>query len=87
MVWMVYPVLLVLLDCVYLDLLGLKESRDRWVSLDSQVMSLQAGDCRVFVPVTESYSHSHLTLAKKLELSFKAMNQSPHFLSREFLIW
>lgn len=35
-VWMAYPVLLALLDRVYLELLDLKESRDRWVSSDSQ---------------------------------------------------
>lgn len=43
---MVHLVLLVLLGCVYLELLDLKESRDRWVSLDSQVTSIKPGASR-----------------------------------------
>lgn len=33
---MAYPVRLALLDSVFLELLDLQESRDQWVSLDSQ---------------------------------------------------
>lgn len=57
---MVHPVLWVLLGCVYLELLDLKESRDRWASLDSQVTSLQAE----FVSLYRILDPFHMSLGK-----------------------
>lgn len=62
---MVYPVLLVLLGCVYLELLDLKESRDRWASSDSQVTSLQAVFFKAeFVSLYRILDPFHMSLGK-----------------------
>uniref|UniRef100_A0A3Q3LJE4 Uncharacterized protein n=1 Tax=Labrus bergylta TaxID=56723 RepID=A0A3Q3LJE4_9LABR len=62
-VWMVLPVLSVLLECVYLELLVLKESADQWVSLDSQVPTLELLTSVKCTSQTPGFSESHCILS------------------------